>query len=469
MRCSETAGHVRRWDRPACLSTGDGALYLGPKEHPEPHSFTTTKEPKRPVSPDETVFRPYSSPLRGWRTYVLKDVTGSPTVTAAEGALAASSPAGLARVEVRGCDWSYLRSRHRATLMPEAGDAIRVVDLFSGVGGLTLGAVEAAASLGKSIDVRFAGDSDPAATRCYRRNFSGANAICADLRSVFTENLNKRLSKAEQDLRSQVGNLDLLLGGPPCQGHSDLNNYSRRDDPKNHLYAIMGRAAAVLDPRVVVIENVPGARHDRSGSVRTTVEQLDTLGYTVATHVVNAVDLGVPQSRKRLLVVAYKEGTFDLEAVIKNYQLSTRSVRWAISDIEYDEQVGLMSQPASSSADTKRRIDFLFDNNLLDLPNEQRPPCHRNRNHSYMSVYGRLSWDKPAQTVTRGFYSMCMGRYVHPSQRRTLTAREAARLQFFPDFFDFSEAKNRTAIATLIGNAVPPKLIYPFVRELFLR
>ena len=86
-----------------------------------------------------------------------------------------------------------------------------------------------------------------------------------------------------------------------------------------------------------------------------------------------------------------------------------------------------------------------------------------------MSVYGRLSWDKPAQTVTRGFYSMCMGRYVHPSQRRTLTAREAARLQFFPDFFDFSGANTRTAIATLIGNAVPPKLIYPFVRELILQ
>ena len=401
---------------------------------------------------------------------MLKDVAGSPAVTVVEHAAeSASSFAELGGVEVRGCDWSYLRSRHRATLAPDAGNAIRVVDLFSGVGGLTLGAVEAATSLGKPIDVRFAGDSEPAAIRCYRQNFPGANAICGDLRSIFSEDLNKRLSKAERDLRSRVGDLDLLLGGPPCQGHSDLNNYSRRDDPKNHLYAIMGRAAAVLNPRVVVIENVPGARHDRSGSVRTTVDQLDALGYTVATRVVNAVDLGVAQSRKRLLVVAHKEGTFDLEAVIRTYQLNTRSVRWAISDIEHAEQAGIMSQAASSNADTKRRIDFLFDNNLLDLPNEQRPPCHRNKSHSYMSVYGRLSWDKPAQTVTRGFYSMCMGRYVHPSQRRTLTAREAARLQFFPDFFDFSGANTRTAIATLIGNAVPPKLIYPFVRELILQ
>lgn len=401
---------------------------------------------------------------------MLKDVAGLSAVAAAEdAAVTANSAAGLGGVEVRGCDWSYLRSGRRATLAPGAGNAIRVVDLFSGVGGLTLGAVEAAASLGKAVDVRFAGDSEPAAIGCYRQNFPGANAICADLRSVFTEDLNKRLSKAERDLRSQVGDLDLLLGGPPCQGHSDLNNYSRRDDPKNHLYAIMGRAAAVLNPRAIVIENVPGARHDRSGSVRTTVDQLDALGYTVVTHVVNAVDLGVAQSRKRLLVVACKEGKFDIEAVVRNYRLSARSVRWAIGDIENDADAGLMSQPASSNADTKRRIDFLFDNNLLELPDKQRPPCHRNKNHSYTSVYGRMSWDKPAQTVTRGFYSMCMGRYVHPSQRRTLTAREAARLQFFPDFFDFSEAKKRTAIATLIGNAVPPKLIYPFVRELILQ
>lgn len=75
-----------------------------------------------------------------------------------------------------------------------------------------------------------------------------------------------------------------------------------------------------------------------------------------------------------------------------------------------------------------------------------------------MSIYGRLHWDRPAPTITRGFYCMCMGRYVHPSQRRTLTAHEAARLQFFPDWFDFSPAGSRTKLAIMIGNAVPPKI-----------
>jgi DNA (cytosine-5)-methyltransferase 1 len=106
---------------------------------------------------------------------------------------------------------------------------------------------------------------------------------------------------------------------------------------------------------------------------------------------------------------------------------------------------------------TEKRINFLFDNQLYELPNEQRPPCHRDKAHSYDTVYGRLRWDRPAQTITSGFYCMCMGRYVHPEQRRTLTGHEAARLQFFPDFFDFSPAKSRTKLAEIIGNAVPPK------------
>ncbi len=112
------------------------------------------------------------------------------------------------------------------------------------------------------------------------------------------------------------------------------------------------------------------------------------------------------------------------------------------------------------------RIRFLFRHGRYDLPNHQRPPCHRGNNHTYKSVYGRLHWGKPAQTITSGFTCMGQGRFVHPSAKRTLTPHEAARLQFIPDFFSLGDHVGIAALAEMIGNAVPPKLTYVIALEL---
>src|SRR5713101_8205724 len=106
-----------------------------------------------------------------------------------------------------------------------------------------------------------------------------------------------------------------------------------------------------------------------------------------------------------------------------------------------------------------RRIDYLFENKLYDLPNLKRPDCHKDGNHSYKSVYGRLRWNMPSQTITTGFGCMGQGRYVHPQLRRTITAHEAARLQTFPDWFDFGKKTSRSTLAEVVGNAVPPLLM----------
>jgi DNA (cytosine-5)-methyltransferase 1 len=106
----------------------------------------------------------------------------------------------------------------------------------------------------------------------------------------------------------------------------------------------------------------------------------------------------------------------------------------------------------------RQRIDYLFDHELYDLPNPERPTCHRDVKHTYNAMYGRLRWDNPAQTITSGYGSMGQGRYVHPGKRRTLTPHEAARLQTIPDWFVFDEKTKRTQIARMIGNAVPPVL-----------
>jgi DNA mismatch endonuclease Vsr len=126
---------------------------------------------------------------------------------------------------------------------------------------------------------------------------------------------------------------------------------------------------------------------------------------------------------------------------------------------------------STPNADNVSRIKWLFEHRKHDLPNALRPDCHHSE-HSYVSMYGRLDWDEPAQTVTTGFGSMGQGRYVHPARRRTLTPHEAARLQMIPDFWNFGAVRKRGSLATLIGNAVPPilatALLEPALRALDL-
>jgi DNA (cytosine-5)-methyltransferase 1 len=122
--------------------------------------------------------------------------------------------------------------------------------------------------------------------------------------------------------------------------------------------------------------------------------------------------------------------------------------------------------PATLSAANKRRIDYLFDNDLYDLPDDQRPTCHRSGT-TYKAVYGRLQWDQPAGTITTGFMTPGRGRYVHPTQRRTLTAHEAARIQGFPDSFRLTLENGtippKNLLAKVIGDAVPPPMGYAAV------
>jgi DNA (cytosine-5)-methyltransferase 1 len=324
---------------------------------------------------------------------------------------------------------------------------------------MSLGIEEAAAAAGLRPHALFALDNNAAACRVYKSNFQPTHLENCEIQDVF-EQLGDRVSATEKKLKRALGRLDLIAGGPPCQGHSDLNNFSRRNDPKNALYQYMARAAQVLEPTFLVVENVQGVPHDRSGNFERTVVALDKLGYSLTEFLVNATDLGVPQRRRRHVLIASRRGAVDLDRALDKYRTPLRTVRWAIADLVKKPKAGIIDQPSLPSPDNQRRIKYLFDHNLFDLPNRCRPPCHRDKEQSYNSVYGRIKWDQPSQTVTSGFYSMCMGRYVHPSQRRTLTAHEAARLQFMPDFFDFTPAGNRTALAKMIGNAVPPKLAY---------
>jgi DNA (cytosine-5)-methyltransferase 1 len=276
------------------------------------------------------------------------------------------------------------------------------------------------------------------------------------------------LSLAERRALRQCGAVDFLLGGPPCQGHSNLNNHTRGDDPKNELYLRVIRAAEVLEPKFVLIENVPAVLNDAKKVVQRSSELLTRLGYSVWAEVVATRDIGVPQLRRRHVLMASKESDTTTLLVPPRF-LNPRTVRWAIGDLVGTPAEGLMNASTALSTANARRARWLITNRKFDLPNRMRPECHRDKpDHRYKSMYGRLRWTAPAQTITTGFRSPGQGRFLHPSEPRVLTCREAARLQFFPDWFDFTAAGSASAVARAIGNAVPPQLGRWAAKELLL-
>ncbi len=337
------------------------------------------------------------------------------------------------------------------------------MDLFCGCGGLTLGLAEAARRLGRTIEIPLAVDNDGDALAVFEANFPGATTEQKRVEELFDGRLGAPLTTREKELRSRTGRVDLLAGGPPCQGHSDLNNHTRRRDPRNALYDRMARAAEVLRPRAMLIENVPAVVRDAAGVVGVAEAALKDAGYQVAHKCLNLGELGVPQRRRRHLLLAFPTGSLDPHAALDLLAApcpvhSPRTVRWAVEDLENSSGRDAFDRATTPSAENAARIAWLFDKDRHNLPNPERPKCHKEKEHTYNSMYGRLRWDEPAQTVTTGFGSMGQGRYVHPSRRRTITPHEAARLQSFPDFFDFSSVGTRTAWARMIGNAVPPLL-----------
>lgn len=340
--------------------------------------------------------------------------------------------------------------------------SVRLVDLFCGCGGLSLGVAEAARLLGLGIEIPLAIDVDEDAVAVYRTNFPGADIRAQPVEESIDGGNGSPLTSRERRLARAVGPVDVLVGGPPCQGHSDLNNRTRRSDPRNALYARMARAARVLRPSLVLIENVPTVQHDTKKVVDVTIEALRRAGYVVDHRVVDLALLGAPQRRRRHVVLASCRDGVVPKSVLDALQIRCpehlfRTVRWAIEDLLDATSDGISDTASTPTDENRKRMRWLLTRDRYDLPNRLRPDCHAS-NHSYNSMYGRLAWDMPAQTVTTGFGSMGQGRYVHPARPRTITPHEAARLQMLPDFVDFSAVRTRSALARMIGNAVPPVL-----------
>ena len=338
---------------------------------------------------------------------------------------------------------------------------IRCVDLFAGAGGLSLGFEHANKWLSSvRYEPVLAVEHDNAAARTYKANF-GATVIDTDIRLVDP---------------AIYPPADLVLGGPPCQGFSPLG---RDRDPSsraalNSLWTHYLDAIATIRPLGFVVENVPQFLTSPSfAELRHRMVTDSALSqYRYSYSVLNAADYGVPQRRRRAILCAVRgvdvpwppPPTHGAAAGIAH-----RTVRDAIGDLPAHptsdvpvtrggvQDLHIRRHPRSTSLERYRAIPE--GGNRFDLQAARpdlTPACWANKPSGTTDVMGRLWWDRPAVTIRTEFFKPEKGRFLHPTQHRPITHREAARLQTFPDSFTFEGTK--VEIARQIGNAVPPLL-----------
>jgi DNA (cytosine-5)-methyltransferase 1 len=376
--------------------------------------------------------------------------------------------------------YSYLRG-----IQPDAKSQnrkLRVAELFCGSGGLAQGVKQFCMEVGIGFESVAVADIDEHAVAVYKANHKTPQQLVragpdGDLRRLIEYELYgiaetarfqvpPSLKDSDWDSLGEEGGVDLLLAGPPCQGHSNLNNHTRRDDRRNLRYLDVPAVALALECKTVIIENVPAVQWDKNCVVDTARTLFEDAGYNVEVGVLQAASFGWPQSRSRFFMIASKEvDPLPLEktAEILAVRESSLDLWWAISEFEDAEEDQHMFRQAKRTPENNKRIDYLFAKEIYDLPDDQRPPCHSKKPHTYPSVYGRLKKDKQAPTITTGFLTTGRGRYIHPTRPRTLNPREAARLQGFPDDYVFDpggEPPLTNRLLKWIGDAVPMPLGY---------
>lgn len=327
-----------------------------------------------------------------------------------------------------------------------AGKRVKAIDLFAGCGGVTEGLKQAGFSVIGAVEL------DPLAASTYRLNHPRTKLLEQDIRSIDGK-------KWMEELGIKRGELDLLVGCPPCQGFSTLrtrNGATWTRDPRNDLVGEMFKFAEAMRPKCVLMENVPGLGGKRV--FQEFMEALERLGYTVRWEIVDVQDYGVPQRRRRLVLVAGQGG----EICFPKPARKKKTVREAIAHLPEAGTSGdaLHDMPEFRTEAIRQKIAMIPKNggSRTDLPEEMQLPCHR-RCDGFKDIYGRMAWDEVAPTITGGCFNPSKGRFLHPVKDRNITMREAALLQTFPPNYQFDGTAGKQGVALMIGNALPPELV----------
>ena len=327
---------------------------------------------------------------------------------------------------------------------------LKAIDLFCGAGGLTVGLQRA------GFDVLAGVELWAPAVKTYRMNHPKHRLYDQDIKVLSP-------SKIMEDLGLKKGELDLLAGCPPCQGfstHRTRNKVSSVKDDRNDLVFEYLRFVREFLPKAIMMENVPGLAKDTR--ILNVLDELESLGYLVnqdTVQVKDAADFGVPQRRKRMILVASRFGFIgEPKKVIRR-----KTVRDAIEKLKpVGESGDDLHDIATIRADHVNEMISLVPKDggsRSDLPKAYWLPCHIRNPRSYTDVYGRMAWDEVAPTLTGGCHQPSKGRYLHPYENRGISFREAALLQTFPKNYKFSFDKGKDSVALMIGNALPPEFI----------
>jgi len=375
----------------------------------------------------------------------------------------------------------YALSRRRSWTK----NAPTAIDLFSGAGGITLGLLNA------GFNVRLCSDFNAACAATHARNFPAVPFIHGDIRELTSRQIMKTAGMKR-------GELDLLIGGPPCQGFSILGQRAL-DDPRNQLFVEFLRVAKDLRPKAVVIENVPGLATLGKGAVlREIAAAFDGAGYDVEAAELLAAQYGVPQMRWRMVFIGWRRdlkrrggfpapthGIAGIGDLVPNRTIPAAmmkgfvTIREAIGDLPpieagevRDDYVGRakgtfqQAMRAGASELANHYAPKLSKQNLeriralkpgqdwRDLPRKLLPPgMQRALRKDHTRRYRRMEWHGVARSIITRFRDPKSGEYSHPEQDRTISIREAARIQSFPDWFVFEGSY--TDQYEQVGNAVP--------------
>lgn len=356
---------------------------------------------------------------------------------------------------------------------------MNVIDLFSGCGGLSYGFFKDGFNVKKAVEF------DSSIAKTYIMNHPKVDMIVDDIKNI------------DQSGVFNKGDADVIIGGPPCQGFSMAGARIRTgfiDDPRNYLFKHYFNVVKTVKPKVFIMENVKGIKTMQDGKIFDEIirifsdkEMLDGQPYTLYHRIVKAVDFGIPQKRERMIIIGTTKQDVDFELVWKKTREEIEkdypdyfqpvTVSDAIGNLPHTTVDGIIVSPEPQTDYQK----FLACN-LKTITN------HTQTKHSKVAVermekvdngenftvldekinsvhsgsYGRLCWGEQAPTITTRFDTPAGGRFIHPVENRTLSPREAARIQSFPD--DFIFYGNKTSICKQIGNAVPPKISYFLAR-----
>ncbi len=333
------------------------------------------------------------------------------------------------------------------------------IDLFSGMGGLTLGLKRAGFKVVAGVEM------NREIVKTYRRNHPEILVVEKNIRDV----------KGKDILEAaRLEKVDLVAGCPPCQGFSKLTDKYHREDSRNDLVLEMLRLVKELNPRLVMMENVPGLATRGKDRLDKFVEGLNDLGFTTNYGILHLANYGVPQSRRRIVLLAGRGFRIDLppQTHSRKRNEGERLKSWPT----LKQAIGRMKRPITLSKALKSGGPSKFNWHVVrdleplslermraikpgasrgSLPKSLRPQCHSEGDRGFENVYGRIGWNRLPPTITSGCTTPCMGRFGHPSQIRTISVREAAMLQTFPLSYRIETSFMDTA-CNMVGNALPP-------------